>query len=129
MTLCNGIGEGAGDPLDPYPRSTFVTRVQHVVRILYGISELGAHVGSNICYSICLKHLIKSRAVSCYLQIKVPLWNYSMPSFLLMIQPIRHTTVINLGSEISCRANSWRTTICSATSPWPGCTGAGRNVR
>ena len=30
--------------------------------IIHGSSELGAHVRSNLCYLICLGHLIKSRA-------------------------------------------------------------------
>ena len=32
--------------------------------ILDGISEIGAHVRSNICYSICLRHLIRSKAAT-----------------------------------------------------------------
>ena len=38
--------------------------VPHMVLILDGNSEIGAHVGSNICYLICLRHLIRSRVVS-----------------------------------------------------------------
>ena len=34
------------------------------VHILDGNSEIGAHVRSNLCYFICLRHLIRSRAVT-----------------------------------------------------------------
>ena len=33
-----------------------------MVLILDGNSEIGAHVRSNLCYFICLRHLIRSRA-------------------------------------------------------------------
>ena len=35
-----------------------------MVLILDGISEMGAHVRSNLCYFICLRHEIRSRAVT-----------------------------------------------------------------
>ena len=34
--------------------------------ILDGNSEIGAHVRSNLCYLICLRHLIRPRAVGWY---------------------------------------------------------------
>mgnify|MGYP006975910399 CR=1 FL=1 len=36
----------------------------HIVSILYSNSEKGAHNRSNLCYSICSRHLIKSKAVT-----------------------------------------------------------------
>ena len=35
--------------------------VRTVVLILYGNSEIGAHVGCNLCYLTCSRHLIRSR--------------------------------------------------------------------
>ena len=35
-----------------------------MIFILYGYSEIGAHVGSNLCYLIGLRHLIRTRAVT-----------------------------------------------------------------
>ena len=35
-----------------------------IALILDGSSELGVHVRSNLCWLICLKHLIRSRAVT-----------------------------------------------------------------
>ena len=35
-----------------------------MVLIIDGNAEIGAQVGSNLCYLICLKHLIISRAVT-----------------------------------------------------------------
>ena len=35
-----------------------------VLVISYDNSEVGAHVRSNLCYLICLKHLIRSRGVT-----------------------------------------------------------------
>ena len=38
--------------------------VRQIVLILYGKSEIGAHVRSDLGYLICLSHLIRSRAVT-----------------------------------------------------------------
>ena len=35
-----------------------------MVLILDGNSEIGAHVWSNLCYLICLRHLIRSKTVT-----------------------------------------------------------------
>ena len=35
-----------------------------MVPLLDGYLEIGGHVRSNICYLICLRHLIRSRAVT-----------------------------------------------------------------
>ena len=43
---------------DPYPWVFFM------VLILDGNSEIGAHIRRNICYLICLMHLIRSKAVT-----------------------------------------------------------------
>ena len=37
---------------------------EFIVLILYGNSEIGAHVRNNLCYLIRLRHLIRSRAVT-----------------------------------------------------------------
>ena len=39
-------------------------RVQTMVLMLDGSSEIGKHRRSNLCYLICLRHLIRSRAVT-----------------------------------------------------------------
>ena len=36
---------------------------KNIVLILDGKSEIGPHVGSNLCYLICIRHLIRSKAV------------------------------------------------------------------
>ena len=36
-----------------------------------GNSEIGAHVGSNLCHLICLKHLINSRAVIGFFSLQI----------------------------------------------------------
>ena len=41
-----------------------VLKVTIMVLILDGNSEIGAQVRSNLCYLICLKHLIRNKAVS-----------------------------------------------------------------
>ena len=38
--------------------------VEALVLILDGISEIDAHVRSDLCYKICLRHLIRSGAVT-----------------------------------------------------------------
>ena len=57
------------------PRESILTKIlckrltryfdflQAVVLILDGNSEIGAHVKSNLCYLICLRRFIRSRAV------------------------------------------------------------------
>ena len=41
-----------------------ITKVRKPIHILDGNSEIGAHVRSNLCYLICLRRLIRSRAVT-----------------------------------------------------------------
>ena len=38
--------------------------VESMVLIVDGNSEIDAHVGSNLCYLICLRHSIRSKAVT-----------------------------------------------------------------
>ena len=40
------------------------SNVLYMVIILDGNSGIGAHVGNNLCYSICFRHFIRSKAVT-----------------------------------------------------------------
>ena len=44
--------------------AVYVNSVLAMVLKLDGNSEIGAHVRNNVCYYLCLWHLIKSRAVT-----------------------------------------------------------------
>ena len=37
---------------------------KHLDMVLILVGQIGAHVGSNLCHSICLRHLLKSKAVT-----------------------------------------------------------------
>ena len=54
--------------------------------MLGGNSEIGAHVRTNICYLICQRHLIRSRAVTnrIFFSSKRPIFLQRVLSYLLM---------------------------------------------
>ena len=51
--------------LDPFHIVTYNIKGVKTIKvlILHGISEIGAHVKSNICYLICSRHLIRMRSI------------------------------------------------------------------
>ena len=49
---------------DSLSRYTDPTPARTMVLILYGNSEIGAHVRTNFRYLICLRHMIRSKAVA-----------------------------------------------------------------
>ena len=42
----------------------WIEGIGHRLLISDGNSEIGAHVGSNLCYLICIRHLFRSSAVA-----------------------------------------------------------------
>ena len=67
---CNSPGEQTMWRVGGTGRATnfFFKVLQHMVRsmvlLLDGISEIGAHARTNLCYFSCLRHSIRSRAVT-----------------------------------------------------------------